>query len=209
MTDVNEKEMRRISDYFRLPKGEEPGLAVWVIGKAAAGKTTAATLLCERLRRVGRRVELVDGEAVREIFGGRLGHSKEDRSVALNRLIHVNRFLQARGVIPITATICGLHRFQERVRQSVANVRFVVLDCPLDVVVERDTKGLYAKARRGEIKDVFGFDLHFEVPTEAALRVDSGRLDPSKIAAQVLRYMEEEDLLCTGQNSKGSQVSGP
>jgi adenylylsulfate kinase len=208
MTELTQKEMRMISNYFRLPEGDEPRLAVWVIGKAAAGKTTAATLLCERLLRMGRRVELVDGEAVREIFDGGLGHSKADRLVALDRLIHVNRFLQARGIIPITATICGLHRFQERVRQYVGNVRFVVLDCPLYVVLERDPKGLYAKARRGEIKDVFGLDLDFEVPTEGALRVDSGRLYPSTIAARVLSYLEGEGLLSTDQNRKGSQANG-
>ena len=187
---LNGEEIQRITEYFDLSQGKERPLALWIIGRPAAGKTTTASLIRDALRQAGHRVDLVDGETVREIFDGALGYSKDDRLVALKRLIKINRFLQTRCIIPITATIAGFRHFREIARREVDNIRFVFLDCPFDVAAQRDKKGIYAKALAGEIKDFYGVDFTFESPTRYELKLDSAALKPAQVVTRILGHFE-------------------
>jgi|ETNmetMinimDraft_13_1059891.scaffolds.fasta_scaffold47087_2 adenylylsulfate kinase-like enzyme len=185
----------RIKEHFDLTPGNEPPLSIWIIGRPAAGKTTTAEMLQHVVRQAGYRVELVDGEVVRAIFDGKLGHSRDDRLIALDRLIHVNRFLQSHGIIPITATIMGLRQTREILLRDLDNARLVFLDCPFDVAADRDQKGLYAKALAGEIRNFPGVDLPFESPTRYDMRIDSAKLSPGEIVAKIVQHFQQDGLL--------------
>lgn len=196
MNDVlNENQLRSIGRHFDLTKGEEPPLSLWIIGRPAAGKTTAAIMLRDVLIRTGHRVELVDGENVRSIYNGDYGFSVADRLAHLKNLIHLNQVLQERDIIPITATIGGLHTFRDMVRKNLKNPRLIYLDCPFEVAAERDNKGNYAKALAGKLKDFFGIDIPFQPPVECEMRINSASLKPSEITSSIMEHLYQTALL--------------
>ena len=195
LDDLNEAEIRCIEKYFDLSQGEETPLALWIIGRPASGKTTTAALLLDALQRKGRRVEFVDGDAVRSILNGVAGYSVTDRLAVFRKYVHLNQILQSRGIIPVTATIGGLREFRNTVRSNLKNPRFIYLDCPFDVAAKRDQKGLYAKALAGEVKNFFGVDIHFEPPTECLMKIDSSNLKPHEIVARIMEHLDQTGLL--------------
>lgn len=192
---LSEAEIRLVAEYFNLSEGNEHPLALWIIGRPAAGKTTTASLLQDVLRRAGYRVELVDGEAVRSILDGAYGFSVTDRLAVFKKYVHLNQILQSRGIIPLTATIGGLREFRDIVRSHLKNPRFIYLDCPFDVAAQRDQKGHYDKALAGELKNFFGVDIPFEPPIECEMRIDSATLKPSEIVARIMEYLNHVGLL--------------
>ena len=192
---LSQTDVDLMQEHFDLTPGDEPSLSIWIIGRPAAGKTTTGNLLLHTMRRAGHRVELVDGESVRQIFGGTLGHSRDDRSVALERFIAINQMLQSRSIIPKSATIMGLRAHRETARQCLDHARFFFLDCPFKVAVERDQKGLYAQALAGEIKNFPGVDLDFECPIHSHMRIDSSTLSPDESVVQIMDYLSAKGVL--------------
>jgi len=195
MNELNVSEIRFIEEYFDLSEGKECPLALWIIGRPAAGKTTTAALLKDALYRAGYRVELVDADDVRLIFNRALGFSVTDRLTALKKYVHLNQILQSRGIIPITAANGGFRKFRDNVRRNLKNPRFIYLDCPFDVAAQRDQKGLYKKALAGELRNFFGIDIRFEPPIECQMKIDSSNLKPSEIIAQIMENLDHNGLL--------------
>jgi adenylyl-sulfate kinase len=196
MFDVlNEAEIRWVEEHFQLSEGQEDPLALWIIGRPAAGKTTVATLLNSTLQRAGHRVELIDGDVVRSGLDGHLGYSSDDRLTAFKKYVHINQLLQQCGVIPITATIGGFRHFREIVRANLKNPRFIYLDCPFDIAAQRDQKGHYSKALAGQIKHFFDVDVPLEVPSQYDIRVDTGQLTPTEILDIIVNYINKVNLL--------------
>ena len=210
---LRDAEASRISEYFDLSPGNERPFAIWVIGRPGAGKTTTATLLRDRLRHMGRNVGLVDGEAMRALFDGALGHSESDRLIAFNRLVCVNRLLQSQGIIPITATIAGFNRFREIARSEIDNIRFIFLECPFEVAAQRDQKGIYSKALEGKIKDFYGVDLSFESPAryECELKINSAILKPLEIVAKIVKHFGQSGFFCeaSGASAQAEKIKIP
>jgi adenylylsulfate kinase len=142
----------------------ERGAVIWFTGLSGSGKTTIAHLVEEKLLEAGAPVEILDGDVVRENLSKGLGFSKEDRDTNIRRIAFVAHLLQRNGVFVITAAISPYKAIRDEARAMAKDFVEVFADAPLEVCESRDVKGLYAKARAGEIKGFTGIDDPYEAP---------------------------------------------
>src|SRR5262245_56772374 len=153
------------------------GLVIWLTGLSGAGKTSLARTLKNEIQSTGKRVEVLDGDEVRETLSRGLGFSKEDRETNIKRIGFVARLLARNGVVVIVAAISPFREARDYVRELIEadGVQFVevFMRCPLDVLIERDVKGLYRKALAGEIANFTGIDDPYEEPVDPHCVVDS------------------------------------
>ncbi len=177
---------------------DDKGFCLWFTGLSGAGKSTIAEVVMEELRRRGHRVELLDGDEVRENLSKGLGFSKEDRDTNIRRIGWVAAVLARNGVVAITAAISPYRDIRDEIRGQIDNFVEVYVDTPLGVCEERDVKGLYAKARSGEIPQFTGVSDPYEPPPAPEVRVVTHDRDVAASAAQVLSYLEEAGLARTG-----------
>jgi adenylyl-sulfate kinase len=167
------------------------GFTLWFTGLSGAGKTTVSRMIAERLRGDGARVEVLDGDLVRENLAKGLGFSKEDRDTNVRRIGFVCELLSRNGVIAIAAAISPYREVREEVRGRIANFAEVYVHCPLDVLTERDVKGLYRKALAGEIGNFTGVSDPYEPPLEPELVIDSSREAPEESAKRLWQMLLE------------------
>jgi adenylylsulfate kinase len=140
------------------------GAVIWFTGLSGSGKTTIAHQVEETLLESGVPVEILDGDVVRENLSKGLGFSKEDRDINIRRIAFVAHLLQRNGVFVLTAAISPYRAIREEARAMIKDFVEVYAEAPLEVCEERDVKGLYAKARAGEIKGFTGVDDPYEPP---------------------------------------------
>src|SRR5215813_1433444 len=157
--------------------GHNDGLVVWFTGLSGAGKTTLARSLSGELKAAGRRVETLDGDEVRENLSYGLGFSREDRETNVRRIGFVARLLARNRVVVLGAAISPYRQSRDDVRRAIETdgIRFleVFVRCPLDTLIERDVKGLYARALAGEVKHFTGISDPYEEPLSPDIIVDS------------------------------------
>ena len=167
------------------------GFVVWFTGLSGAGKTTIAQQLEHVLRDRGLRVEVLDGDVVRTHLSKGLGFSKEDRDTNIRRIGFVAHLLQRNGVVVICSAISPYRAIRDENRALIGDFIEVFAKCPLDVLEERDVKGLYAKARAGEIPNFTGVSDPYEEPLkpEVVVETDSETLEQS--TAKVIAKLEE------------------
>ena len=160
-------------------KTAERGLVVWFTGLSGAGKSTLSVPLANRLKEAGKKVEILDGDEVRTHLSKGLGFSKEDRDTNIFRIGWVAKTLAKHGLVAITAAISPYRDTRDQVRKQVegAGAGFVEIfvSCPIEVLAERDVKGLYKKALAGEIKNFTGVSDPYEPPVAPDVTVDSSR----------------------------------
>src|SRR5947207_1381215 len=153
------------------------GLVIWLTGLSGAGKTTLAQLLSRRLAAQGVRVETLDGDKVRENLSNGLGFSRQDRDANVRRIGFVARLLARNGVVVLGAAISPYRQSRDDVRLSIENEGITFLEvfvrCPLDTLISRDVKGLYARALAGEIEHFTGISDPYEEPLAPGIIVDS------------------------------------
>ena len=171
------------------------GFTIWLTGMSGAGKSTISTILEERLRKAGARVELLDGDVVRTNLSKGLGFSKEDRDTNVRRIGFVCELLSRNGVVAIAAAISPYRRVREEVRARIRNFIEVHVDCPLEVLSARDVKGLYRKALAGEIPQFTGISDPYEPPLAPEVAVDTSREAPEESAARILATLERLGLV--------------
>jgi len=140
------------------------GVTLWFTGLSGAGKTTISQAVAAELQKRNRNVEVLDGDIVRQNLSKGLGFSKEDRDTNVRRIGFVANLLSRNGVVAITAAISPYRAIREEIRHQADNFLEVYVKAPLEVCEERDVKGLYAKARAGEIKGFTGIDDPYEAP---------------------------------------------
>jgi len=148
------------------------GITVWLTGLPSAGKTTLATVLCDRLRTAGHRVEMLDGDVLRTYLTADLGFSREDRTQNVLRVGFVAHLLSRNGIIVVCSLISPYRADRDQVR-ALHGDRFmeVYLSTPVEVCAERDVKGLYARQRAGDLKGLTGVDDPYEPPLRPELVV--------------------------------------
>jgi adenylylsulfate kinase len=172
-----------------------PGFCLWFTGLSGSGKSTVGTIVAEELRRRGRRVEVLDGDEVREHLSKGLGFSKEDRDTNIRRIGFVASLLARHGVVAITAAISPYRDVRDEVRGWIEHFVEVFVDTPLEVCEQRDVKGLYAKARSGEVPVFTGVSDPYEAPLNAEITLKTAGRDPRDSAEEVLAYLEARGLL--------------
>ncbi len=165
------------------------GAVVWFTGLSGSGKSTLAERLCGHLRRRGRAVRLLDGDALRARAPG-TGFSKAQRDRHVRRAGREAARLERRGVVAVAALISPYAEARRYVRRLCRNFVEIHVATPLSVCRRRDPKGLYARAARGELRRLTGVDDPYERPRRPELRVDAARLSPARAAAAVIRLVE-------------------
>jgi len=174
----------------------ERGFTLWFTGLSGAGKSTITDRLTGIIRERRGQIEVLDGDVVRTNLSKGLGFSKEDRDINIRRIGFVAHLLSRNGVPVITAAISPYRAVRDEVREMIgANFIEVFVDCPLDVLVQRDVKGLYAKALRGEIANFTGVNDPYEAPPQAEIVVNTDRETVEESTAKVVTYLEDKGYL--------------
>ena len=171
------------------------GFTLWFTGLSGSGKSTLSTMIEQRLRSCGAKVELLDGDVVRTNLSKGLGFSKEDRDINIRRIGFVSELLSRNGVIAIAAAISPYRAVRDEVRARIPNFVEVYTECPIGVLAERDVKGLYKKALAGEIAHFTGVSDPYEPPLEPEVRVDSSAETPEQSIERIWATLERLDLV--------------
>ena len=174
---------------------EIPGCCLWFTGLSGAGKSTIANIVVDELRARGRKVELLDGDEVREHLSKGLGFSKADRDENIRRIGWVAAVLARNGVVSVTAAISPYRAVRDEVRGWIDNFVEIFVDTPIEVCEARDVKGLYARARSGEVPVFTGVSDPYEPPLAPELRLQTEGHAPEESARAVLAYLESRGLL--------------
>ncbi len=171
----------------------EKGVAIWLTGLSGSGKTTISIPLVDRLKNIGYRVQILDGDVVRKKLTKDLGFSKEDRDKNIQRVTFVAQQLVNHGVIVVCAFISPYLSERQYARSEIGNFIEVFVKCPIEVCEQRDVKGLYAKARSGEIKNFTGIDDPYEEPKNPEITVNTSTSTVDDEVNSIIKYMKNNN----------------
>jgi adenylylsulfate kinase len=178
---------------------DHKGFTLWMTGLSGSGKSTITDVLIDEFEDRDIPLEVLDGDVVRENLSKGLGFSKEDRDINIRRIAFVADLLSRNGVPVITAAISPYREIRDEARKmhEDAGATFVevYVATSLEDCEARDTKGLYAKARSGEIKEFTGISDPYEEPLNPEVRVETHDKTPEESAQQVMAYLEEQELI--------------
>ncbi|MEE9166093.1 MAG: adenylyl-sulfate kinase [Candidatus Neomarinimicrobiota bacterium] len=172
-----------------------PGVAVWLTGLSGAGKTTISIALKEKLETMGYRVQRLDGDVVRQKLTPDLTFTKEDRDKNIERVTFVANLLVQHGIIVLCAFISPYEQERRYARGGIGRFVEVFVKCPLEVCEARDVKGLYSKARRGEIKHFTGIDDPYEEPENPEITVNTSKLALRDEVDSIIHYIRQNDFI--------------
>ncbi|PTL36666.1 adenylyl-sulfate kinase [Candidatus Methylomirabilis limnetica] len=169
------------------------GFTLWFTGLSGSGKTTLARQVWRELRARGLKVEVLDGDVVRQNLSKGLGFSKEDRDTNIRRIGFVCNLLSRNGVIAIAAAISPYRAVRDEVRASQDTGRFVevFLDCPIELLMKRDVKGLYQKALTGKVENFTGISDPYEPPENPEIVLHTDQETEEQSMAKILAWLEE------------------
>jgi adenylylsulfate kinase len=169
---------------------------IWLTGLSGSGKSTVAVDLEKALVSRGVRAYILDGDNVRHGLNKNLGFSPEDRTENIRRIGEVAKLFTDAGLIAITAFISPYRADRDQVRALMPDDFIEVhVDCPLDVCEQRDVKGLYQKARAGQIKEFTGISAPYEAPAKPELVVDTAAQTVADSVGQIVRYLEQRGIV--------------
>ena len=175
------------------------GFTIWFTGLSGSGKSTLSEVIEQRMKTLGRNVEVLDGDIVRTHLSKGLGFSREDRDTNIKRIGFVCNLLTRNGVICISAAIAPYRDARDWARKEIGNFVEVYVRCPLDVCRQRDVKGLYKLVDEGKIKNFTGVDDPYEEPLHPELIVETDKETVEESVARIfakltqLGYLEAED----------------
>ncbi|MFT7171430.1 MAG: adenylyl-sulfate kinase [Paracoccaceae bacterium] len=182
----------------------DKGCVLWFTGLSGAGKSTLAARLSAMIAEREQFVEVLDGDMVRQHLSQRLGFTKDDRDMNVRRIGFVANLLSRNGCCALTATISPYRSVRAEIRAMIDPERSefveVYVNAPLSVVEERDTKGLYKKARAGLIKNFTGVSDPYEAPEDPEIVVHTGDETVEESAGKILRFLEERGLVAALAN---------
>jgi adenylyl-sulfate kinase len=170
---------------------EQNGFTLWFTGLSGSGKTALAKKLAPVLRERGLKVERLDGDIVRQSLTRDLGFSAEDRNTNIERVTFVAKLLTRNGVAVLASFISPYIARRDKSRAEIGNFVECYTECPLDILVERDVKGLYKRALAGEIKNFTGVSDPYEAPPNPEITVNTGTQTIEESMETILRRLEE------------------
>ncbi|MHB8352406.1 MAG: adenylyl-sulfate kinase [Thermoplasmata archaeon] len=171
------------------------GFCLWMTGLPSSGKTTLGGILRDRLTQMGYRTELLDGDEIRRGISSDLGYDRKSREAHAGRVAFLAKLLARNGVIPIVTLISPYASSRASARAMIGRFIEVYVATPLEICEARDVKGLYRRARAGELREMTGVDDPFEVPEAPEITVRTAGEVPQESAAQVLRELVGRGLL--------------
>jgi adenylyl-sulfate kinase len=166
------------------------GFVVWFTGLSGAGKSTLAQALETRLRAAGQKVETLDGDSVRQHLSQGLGFSREDRDINIRRIAFVANLLARNGVIVIVAAISPYRAVRDEARAAIGRFFEVHVQCSIEELVRRDTKGLYARALDGSLANLTGISDPYEEPLAAEVTVHTDLESLDESVARVIATLD-------------------
>jgi adenylyl-sulfate kinase len=171
------------------------GFTLWFTGLSGAGKTSLAEALLEQLHSAGAKAELLDGDIVRRHLSAGLGFSREDRDANIRRIGFVSQLLARNGVIAIVAAISPYRATRNEVRRDSSAFVEVFVDCSMEVLVQRDPKGLYRRALAGEIEHFTGVSDPYEEPEHPEIVLHTDRESLPESAGRIWAELERRGLI--------------
>jgi len=191
----NSQEMNEITN-----EQIDRGFTVWLTGLSGAGKSTIANLLEQEIRKSTKNVEVLDGDVVRTNLSKGLGFSKEDRDTNIRRIAFVCDLLTRNGVAVISAAISPYRDVRDESLEIIGDYIEVYVKCTLDELVNRDVKGLYAKALRGEIENFTGVSDPYEEPINPDVLVETDKETVEQSVDKILGALQEKGYLLSGRS---------
>src|SRR5215203_320307 len=175
----------------------QKGVTVWMTGLSASGKSTIAVILEQMLLHKKKHAYRLDGDNIRMGLNKNLGFSPEDRTENIRRIGEVAKLFTEAGVVALTAFISPYRADRDQVRKIMADGDFIEVhvDCPVEVCEQRDVKGLYKKARAGEIKEFTGISAPYEAPEKPELSINTAGQSVEASANQILAYLEKQGIV--------------
>jgi len=172
------------------------GMVIWFTGLSGSGKSTLANALNEALYAKKISTYLLDGDNIRHGLCKDLGFSDKDREENIRRIGEVANLFMNAGIVAITAFVSPFESDRENVRKIIGK-DFIEIFCAanLDICEKRDTKGLYKKARLGQIKDFTGISSPYEIPNDPEIIVDTGSMDINDSVIQIMKYLSDKEFL--------------
>jgi adenylyl-sulfate kinase len=171
------------------------GCTLWFTGLSGSGKSTLSQLVAARLREMGAKVEVLDGDIVRTLLCQGLGFSKDDREENIRRIGFVCELLSRNGVIAIAAAISPYREGRDELRRRIPNFVEIYMNCPVEVLIQRDVKGLYKKALAGEISQFSGISDPYEAPISPDVTIDSSSDSPESSVTRILQRLQELEII--------------
>ncbi len=166
------------------------GFVLWFTGLPCSGKTTIADNVAGILRKKGLKIERLDGDIVRESLSSDLGFSREDRDENIRRVIFVSRLLSRNGVGVITSFVSPYRSTRQRAREETTNFIEAFTYAPLRVCISRDVKGMYEKARKGEIENFTGVSDPYQEPRNPDIFINTEKESLEESSSRVISYLE-------------------
>ncbi len=186
----------------------QKGFTLWFTGLPCSGKTTISQAVARELRNRGIKLEVLDGDVVRQNLSKELGFSREDRRTNCLRNGFVAKLLTRNDVVTLAALISPYRKTRQELMERVPNFHLVFVDCPVEVCADRDVKGMYAKAKRGEIPNFTGISDPYQEPENPDLHIKSSEETIKESTGRVLNYLEENNLIPSVRTGSEEVVSG-
>jgi len=182
----------KITKEDRIKLMKQKGVTIWLTGLSGAGKSTIAVELEHALLENRHQAYILDGDNIRHGLNKNLGFSPEDRSENIRRIGEVAKLFTDANIITITAFISPYKQDRDNARKLQREGEFieVYVKCPLDVCEQRDTKGLYKKARAGEVKEFTGISAPYEEPLNPEITIDTSKMSVEEATRVILGYLE-------------------
>jgi adenylylsulfate kinase len=174
---------------------EQKGFTLWFTGLPCSGKSAVADRVADILRSGGLRAERLDGDLVRQSLCRDLGYSREDRNENIRRVTFVAKLLTRNGVAVLTSFISPYREIRDEARREIGDFIEVYVKCPLEVCLSRDIKGMYKKARNGEIKEFTGISDPYEEPLNPELVLETDKETLEESAQKVIDCLKQLDYL--------------
>ena len=148
-------------------------MVIWLIGLSGAGKTTIGELLYLKMKAIRPNTVFIDGDKIREVMGGELGHSLKDRKKNADRICRFCHFLEEQNIDVVCSILSLFSDSRSWNRKNFKQYLEIFIDVPIEILAQRDPKGIYRKAAKGEISNVAGLDLNFEKPSSPDLTIQN------------------------------------